>query len=284
MSTMDQLKELRERTGLPMLECKKALTQSGGDIDAAIEALRKKGQLKAAKKSSRVTAEGVVAIRVTDSATTAYMLEVNCETDFVARDEGFLALVKRGLDLAEQEDLSNVAELAEKLEQAREELVQKIGENITIRRLVRLQDKVVGGYVHGGRKAALVALKGKGSVEMCDDVAMHVVASAPLVTRREEMPASQMEKEKEVYTAQAGLSGKPAQIVEKMVEGRLKKFLSESCLVDQPFVKNPDQTVGQLVEQAGAEVAGFARMEVGEGIEKAESNFAEEVMAQANRS
>ena len=277
------VKELRERTGLGMMECKKALAAADNDIEKAIEELRKSSGMKAAKKAGRTAADGVVAIRVADDASAGTMVEVNSETDFVARDEGFLAFVGQVVDAAHGRKVDDVAALMEgELEAAREALVQKIGENIGVRRiaLVNAEDGVVGSYVHGNNRiAVLVKMKG-GDAELARDVAMHVAAVNPQVVSPEDMPEEVVAKEKEIFAAQAQESGKPAEIIEKMIGGRIKKFLAENSLLEQDFVKDPDVTVGKLVSAAGAEVLGFVRYEVGEGIEKDQMDFAAEVAAQ----
>jgi elongation factor Ts len=277
------VKELRERTGLGLLECKKALAEAGGDIDAAIEALRKSSGMKAAKKAGRTAADGVVAIQTAADGSFGAMVEVNSETDFVARDENFLGFVSTVVGKAFEEQISDVETLAGgETEDARQALVQKIGENISVRRVVnhRASDGVIGGYVHGNNRiAVLVALKG-GSQELARDVAMHVAAVNPQVVSPADMPEEQVAKEREIYAAQAQDSGKPPEIVEKMIDGRIRKFLSENSLTEQAFVKDPDTTVGKLVASAGAEVVGFTRFEVGEGIEVEKVDFAAEVAAQ----
>ena len=277
------VKELRERTGLGLLECKKALADAGGDIDAAIEALRKSSGMKAAKKAGRTAADGVVAIQTAADGSFGAMVEVNSETDFVARDENFLGFVSTVVGKAFEEQISDVETLAGgETEDARQALVQKIGENISVRRVVnhRASDGVIGGYVHGNNRiAVLVALKG-GSEELARDVAMHVAAVNPQVVSPADMPEEQVAKEREIYAAQAQDSGKPPEIVEKMIDGRIRKFLSENSLTEQAFVKDPDTTVGKLVASAGAEVVGFTRFEVGEGIEVEKVDFAAEVAAQ----
>lgn len=280
--TASLVKELRERTGLGMMECKKALVEAQGDIEKAIEELRKSSGMKAAKKAGRTAADGVVAAKVAADGSFGVLLEVNSETDFVARDGNFLAFVNQVLDKAFASKQSDVAALMDgELEAARQALVQKIGENISVRRVrvVAAGSGVVGFYVHSTNKiAVLVALKG-GDVDLAKDIAMHVAAVNPQVVRQEDMSADVIAKEKEIYTAQAAESGKPADIVEKMVMGRVKKFLAENALLDQPFVKDPDTTVGALVKKAGADVVEFARFEVGEGIEKETVDFAAEVAA-----
>jgi len=277
------VKELRERTGLGLLECKKALSEADGDIDAAIEALRKSSGMKAAKKAGRTAADGVVAIKTADDGSFAAMVEVNSETDFVARDENFLGFVQSVVGKAFGERIADVEALAAgETEDARQALVQKIGENISVRRVMthEASDGVVGGYVHGNNRiAVLVSLKG-GSDELARDVAMHVAAVNPQVVSPDDMPAEQVAKEREIYAAQAQDSGKPPEIVEKMIDGRIRKFLSENSLTEQAFVKDPDMTVGKLVSAAGAEVLSFTRFEVGEGIEVEKVDFAAEVAAQ----
>jgi elongation factor Ts len=277
------VKELRERTGLGLLECKKALAACGGDIELAIEELRKSSGAKAAKKAGRTAADGVVAARVAADGSYAVVIEVNSETDFVARDAGFLAFVDKVLAAAFSGRQTDVAALMSgELEATREALVQKIGENIGVRRidLLSADAGVVGAYVHGNNRiAVLVALSG-GDAELARDVAMHVAAANPQVVSPADMPAEAIAKEREIYTAQAQDSGKPADIVEKMIGGRIKKFLAENSLVEQAFVKNPDITVGKLAAGAGATVTSFVRFEVGEGIVVDKVDFAEEVAAQ----
>ena len=277
------VKELRERTGLGLLECKKALAACGGDIEQAIEELRKSSGMKAAKKAGRTAADGVIAARVADDGSYAVLAEVNSETDFVARDAGFLAFVDKVLDAAftgKQTDVE--ALMAGELEAAREALVQKIGENIGVRRIAMLSadSGVVGAYVHGNNRiGVLVALSG-GDNDLAKDVAMHVAAVNPQVVAPADMPAEVIAKEEEIYTAQAQDSGKPAEIIEKMIGGRIKKFLAENSLLEQAFVKDPDITVGKLVGNAGSAVSAFVRFEVGECIEVEKVDFAEEVAAQ----
>ena len=277
--TASLVKELRDRTGLGMMECKRALAQSEGDIDKAIEDLRKSSGMKAAKKAGRTAADGVVAFRAEGGY--GLVLEVNSETDFVARDAGFQGFVNTVLDAAysaKQTDV--VALMAGGLETERQELVQKIGENISPRRIDSVEAPVVGGYVHSNsRIAVLVGLSG-GSEELAKDVAMHVAAVNPAVVNSDDMPVDLVAAEKEIFAAQARESGKPEEIIEKMIAGRVAKFLKESSLVDQPFVKDPDTTVGKLVKAEGAEVLSFIRFEVGEGIEVEEVDFAAEVAAQ----
>lgn len=279
------VKELRERTGLGLLECKKALAAADGDIDKAIEELRKSSGMKAAKKAGRTAADGVVAARVADDGSYGVLVEVNSETDFVARDDNFLAFVEQVVDAAFSGKQTDVAALMEgDLESAREALVQKIGENIGVRRveLVDAGEGIVGSYVHGNNRiAVLTELKG-GDQDLAKDVAMHVAAVNPQVVSPDDMPEDVVNKEKEIFTAQAAESGKPPEIIEKMIGGRIKKFLAENSLVEQAFVKDPDVTVGKLVSGAGASVSSFVRFEVGEGIEVEKVDFADEVAAQLN--
>jgi len=283
--TASMVKELRERTGLPMMECKKALTEADGDIEKAIEDLRKASGLKAAKKAGRTAADGVVAAKVAEDGSYGVLVEVNSETDFVARDDNFQAFVAKVVDKAFADRQEDVAALMQgELEEAREALVQKIGENIGVRRIQLVEAPVVGAYVHSNNRiAAIVALSG-GDVETARDVAMHVTAVNPQVVKPEDMSEEVLEKEKEIIKAQPDMEGKPAEIVEKMMGGRIKKFLKENSLVEQPFVKNPDVTVAKLVKDAGGDVSSFVRFEVGEGIEKEEVDFAAEVAAQVKSS
>ncbi len=277
------VKELRERTGLGLLECKKALAAAGGDVEVAIEELRKSSGMKAAKKAGRTAADGVVSMRITANGTSGVIGEVNSETDFVARDENFLSFVSQVMDAAVAAQTDDVTVIAGgDVETSRQALVQKIGENISVRRVAaRSTDSgAVGGYVHGNsRIAVLVELEG-GNAELAKDVAMHVAAVNPAVVSPSDMPAELLQKEREIFTAQAADSGKPPEIVEKMIEGRVRKYLSENSLTEQAFVKDPDTTVGKLVSAAGARVVGFTRFEVGEGIEVEKVDFAAEVAAQ----
>ncbi|CAA0078648.1 Elongation factor Ts [Zhongshania aliphaticivorans] len=281
--TASMVKELRDRTGLGMMECKRALNDANGDIDLAIEEMRKSSGMKAAKKAGRTAADGVVSTKVAEDGSYGVAVEVNSETDFVARDEGFLAFVAKVVDKAFTTKATDVAELMNgELEAAREALVQKIGENISVRRslVVSAEDGVVDSYVHSNNRiAVLVALKG-GDAELARDVAMHVAAVNPRVAKSADMPEEEILKEREIFTAQAAESGKPAEIIEKMIEGRIRKFLSENSLVDQAFVKEPELTVGKLLKNNNADIQTFVRFEVGEGIEKEEVDFAAEVAAQ----
>ncbi|MFT6190003.1 MAG: elongation factor Ts [Oleispira sp.] len=273
------VKELRERTGLGMMECKKALAANEGDIDLAIEDLRKNSGLKAAKKADRAAAEGKVFVAT--NGNTIFAVEVNSETDFAAGDSNFLGFSEKVVaKVAETKETDVATVMAGDLESAREALVQKIGENINVRRIFSLESDVVGSYVHSnGKLAALVALKG-GNEDVARDIAMHITALNPVVVNADDMPAELVAKEEEIIKAQPDMAGKPDAIVEKMMGGRIKKFLKESSLTEQPFVKNPDMTVGQLAKEAGAEIVSFQRIAVGEGIEIAEVDFAAEVAAQ----
>ena len=280
--TAAMVKELRERTGLGMMECKKALVEAGGSVEQAIDELRKSSGLKAAKKAGRTAAEGVAVLSVADDNKSATILEVNSETDFVARDDNFLNFANDVLAVAVKNGETDVAKLMEgDLEAKREALVQKIGENITVRRIVRIEGAVVAGYVHSTNKIASVVAVTAGSADTARDVAMHVAAVNPRVGKAEDMPQEEVEREKDIIRAQPDMEGKPSEIVEKMMTGRIQKFLKENSLVDQPFVKNSDQTVGALLKAEGAELSGFIRLEVGEGIEKEEVDFAAEVAAAA---
>jgi len=277
------VKELRERTSLGMMECKNALVEADGDIDQAIELLRKASGMKAAKKAGRTAAEGVVLVKIASDNSAGVMLEVNSETDFAAKEQNFTNFAKQVLDAVFESKESDVSKLMEgDLEEARLGLVQKIGENITVRRAAVIAEEglTVGSYVHSNNKiAVLVSLHG-GDEELAKDVAMHVAAVNPMVVNAEEVPADVLSKESEIYTAQAAESGKPADIVEKMVSGRLRKFIEEVTLTEQAFVRDPDIKVGKLVKDGNAEIVSFIRYEVGEGIEVAVVDFAAEVAEQ----
>lgn len=279
------VKELRERTGLGLLECKKALAETDGDVELAIENLRKASGLKAAKKADRTAADGVVAIKVADDNSRAVILEVNSETDFVARDANFLAFVDSVISKAFADNQTDVAALMQgELESAREALVQKIGENISVRRVSVVEGGVVDGYVHSNNRIAVITQLEGGNSELARDVSMHVAAVNPQVVKPEDMPAELVEKEQDIIKAQPDMAGKPAEIVEKMMQGRINKYLKENSLLEQPFVKNPELSVGKLVQQAGASVNSFVRYEVGEGIAVETVDFAEEVAAQVKAS
>ncbi|MGA7802061.1 MAG: translation elongation factor Ts [Gammaproteobacteria bacterium] len=288
--TAAQVKELRERTGSGMMECKKALVESDGDMEASVELLRKSGLAKADKKAGRVAAEGLVVIETGADGKDAAMVEVNCETDFVAKKEEFQDFAKAVAErtLASSPDsVEGLLAMALKdgdaatVDDARKELVAKLGENVNVRRFVRIHADagVMGSYLHGSRIGVLVQMEG-GDAELARDVAMHVAASRPVCVDEAQVSQDMLDKEREIFSAQAEASGKPAEIIEKMVQGRLKKFLGEITLLGQPFVKDPDTSVGKLLEKAGATVLSFERLELGEGIEKKSENFADEVMAQ----
>ncbi len=285
--TASMVKELRERTGLGMMDCKKALTEADGDMERAIEDLRKRSALKAAKKADRTAAEGLLGVRVADDGSRGSIVEVNIETDFAAKNDKFIAFVDQVADAALAAGAVSVDQLMTgELEDTRSKLVQEIGENISVRRVATLdapEGARVYEYTHTDqRKAALVVVSG-GDAELARGVAMHVTAQNPMVLRGSDVPADVQAKEREIYTAQAADSGKPPEIVEKMVEGRMRKFLSESSLLEQPYVRDPDQKVGKMLSSAGAECHGFVRFEVGEGIERAAADFAAEVAEQVQK-
>ena len=285
--TAEAVKQLRERTGAGMMECKKALVETKGDLDAAAELMRKQGLAKADKKAARIAAEGVVAMARSGDARTAALVEVNCETDFVAREQDFRAFAQAVADCAlalRPADLAALGEArlasGESVEERRRNLVAKIGENISVRRFAVLTSPGhLGAYVHGTRIGALTALEG-GTARLAHDLAMHVAASNPRYLSAEQVPAAVVAKEREILTSQAQGEGKPPEIVAKMVEGRLRKVLGEITLAGQPFVKDPDVTVEKLLKGAGARVLAFERFEVGAGIEKKQDDFVAEVMAQ----
>ena len=286
--TASMVKELRERTGLGMMDCKKALAAAEGNIEKAIEDLRKNSALKAEKKSSRIAAEGIVLTKIAEDGNYGVVIEVNSETDFAARDENFLGFAQDALELAFCNSDADVGSLLAKgLEAERQALVQKIGENINLRRVDRLKfenadEGIVESYVHSNNKiAVLLTLRG-GDEAIARDIAMHVAAINPMVIRAEDVPEDILMRESEIYSAQARESGKPEEIVEKMIGGRLRKFITEVTLLEQPFVKDPDAKIGDLLREAGADIVNFVRYEVGEGIDKEELNFAKEVAAQAN--
>ncbi|EMX5228853.1 TPA: elongation factor Ts [Pseudomonas aeruginosa] len=279
--TAAMVKELRERTGLGMMECKKALTAAGGDIEKAIDDMRAAGAIKAAKKAGNIAAEGSIAVKIAADNKAAVIIEVNSQTDFLALQDDFKGFVAESLEKAFNEKLTDAAPLVEAREEARLALVAKTGENVNIRRLTRVEGDVVGAYLHGHRIGVVVNLKG-GNPELAKDIAMHVAASNPQFLSASEVSEEAITKEKEIFLALNAdkIAGKPENIVENMVKGRISKFLAEASLVEQPFVKNPEVKVGDLAKQAGAEIVSFVRYEVGEGIEKAEVDFAAEVAAQ----
>jgi elongation factor Ts len=285
------VKELRERTGAGMMECKKALVETDGDIETAIENMRKSGQAKAAKKAGRIAAEGVIVLSFNDDSSQAAMAEVNCETDFVAKDDNFTSFASAVADRVLASGADDVAGLMDlslhegeetTVNQAREALVAKLGENMNVRRFARFETN--GGklisYRHGVRIGVVLELEG-GDDELGKDLAMHIAATNPVCLSEDQMPQELLDKEREIVTAQAKESGKPDNIIEKMVEGRMRKFLAENTLLGQAFVKDPDTTVAKLLKSRSANLIQFKRFEVGEGIEKKQENFADEVMAQA---
>lgn len=290
MITAELVKELREKTGAGMMDCKKVLTETNGNMEKAIELLRERGIAKAAKKSERIAAEGLVATYVSDDKKIGALIEVNAETDFVAKNSDFRTFVA---DVVEQVAIKNPADVEKLLNQesikvagktVKEVLTDKIatiGENMSIRRFVRYEsDGLVESYIHGDGKIGVLVELEKGESDLAKDICMQVAAARPEYLNREEVPQEKVQKEMEILKAQAMNEGKPAQIAEKMVQGRIGKFYSEICLLEQPFVKEPEMKVEKLIESKGAKVTRFARFEKGEGLEKKEENFAEEVMKQ----
>ena len=283
------VKELRERTGAGMMDCKKALMETSADLEAAIDLMRASGAAKAAKKSGRVASEGLVNLTVSDDSKNAVILEVNSETDFVTKGSAFIDFVDALGSLALKNKpeslevfLSQTLGSGETVDEARQGIIAKIGENISVRRLqiVTTENGVLGAYKHGERIAVLAVLSGADG-ELAKDIAMHVAASKPECVSEDQLSSELVEREKAIFIEQAKESGKPDNIIEKMIIGRMKKFVNEVTLYGQSFVKDPDTTVGALVKSKGAEVESFIRYEVGEGMEKKEDNFVEEVMAQA---
>lgn len=285
--TAAMVKELRARTDAPMMKCKKFLQEAGGDLEEAVALMRKADPKAADKRADKVAAEGIVLSALSDDAKTAWLVEINCETDFVARDENFKQFASKLVDLIKAADTTDVEaamalpyEGEKNVDAVRQELVAKIGENIKLRRIERLTaDGLVGVYRHGDRIGVMVGLDAA-HADLAKDIAMHIAACSPKVVSGDDMPAELLAQEREIYMGQAKESGKPEEIVAKMVEGRVNKFLKENSLLGQPFVKDPNQSVADLLKAAGANVTGFVRFEVGEGIEKKVDNFADEVMAQ----
>jgi elongation factor Ts len=286
--TASLVKELRERTGSGMMECKKALVETDGDIEAAAELMRKSGAAKADKKAGRVAADGAIKLMVSDDGKTAVILEINSETDFVAKDDNFQAFADQVLAVIAKQQPASVEQLAslqlesgQSVEEARQALIAKVGENIQVRRFQRVEsDASIASYAHGARIGVLV--DSSADADLARDIAMHIAAVNPQFVDQNAIPAEFIEKEKGILIAQAESSGKPAEIIEKMIQGRLDKFLAEVTLMGQPFVKDPDQKVSKLLANAGAEVNSFIRYEVGEGIEKKVEDFAAEVASQLN--
>ena len=291
--TAAMVQALRARTGAGMMDCKKALEAAGGNLDAASDAMRKSGQIQAEKKSGRIAAEGLIVIKTKTMTGPALILEVNCETDFVARDENFKQFAEKTAQCALDHQMTTVEALlnftfdtGETVEKTREALVTKLGENIQLRRLQLVASKadtVLGSYVHMGRIGAIVQLKG-GDVQLSKDLALHIIANNPAVISADDIAEQIIAKEREIIMAQSQGSGKPQAVIDKIVEGRLNKFRDEMSLLGQAFVKDPDLRVGQLLRDAGAEVISFVRYAVGEGIEKPTEDFAEAVMAQVKSS
>lgn len=283
--TASMVKELRDRTGAGMMDCKKSLVEVNGDIDAAIELLRTSGQAKAEKKASRVAADGRVAIK--SNTSDAVIIEINSETDFVAKDENFINFSDSVANLLLEKDVESIEQLSElvlsdskTVEEARTELISKVGENISIRRFNKISDSVnLGIYSHGSRIGSIVSLSG-GSENLAKDIAMHIAASNPICIDVNGVPSDLIEREKRIYNEQALSSGKPPEIIEKMVQGKMSKYLKEITLLGQSFVKDPDISIENLLKNSNAVVTDFIRYEVGEGIEKKEENFADEVMKQ----
>lgn len=286
--TAAMVKDLRERTGAGMMECKKALVETNGDIEAAIEHMRKSGLAKADKKAGRTAAEGTIVIKTSDDGKRAVMVEVNCETDFVTKGDDFLNFANAVADVIMENNPTDLDVLlttpmagGETVADTLKNLIAKIGENMNVRRfrIIDSEGGTLANYMHGSRIGVVVDMQG-GSTELARDIAMHIAASRPQAISEEHISADVIEKEKEIFAAQAQESGKPAEIIEKMITGRIKKFLKEITLLGQPFVKDPDQTVEKLLKEAGASVVRFERLEVGEGIEKKKEDFAAEVMSQ----
>lgn len=284
--TASLVKELRERTGSGMMECKKALVECSGDIEAAVELMRKSGAARADKKASRIAADGAIKALVTDDRKSAAILEINSETDFVAKDDNFQSFADGVLQAVLDHKPASVEELSSlslasgsTVEEARQALIAKVGENIQVRRFEIIEsEQGVALYLHGSRIGVLV--DSSAEIDMARDIAMHIAAVNPQFVDESSIPPEFIEKEKGILAAQAQDSGKPAEIIEKMIQGRLNKFLAEVTLAGQPFVKDPDQTVGKLLANAGASISGFIRYEVGEGIEKKVEDFAAEVASQ----
>ncbi len=275
------VKELRERTGQGMMDCKKALEAAGGDIEKAIDDMRAAGSIKAAKKAGNIAAEGAIAAKVADDGKSGVIIEINSQTDFLALQDDFKGFVSESLDKAAAAGYTDAAPLIADQEAAREALIAKCGENVNIRRLTRVEGDVIGAYLHGHRIGVLVTLKG-GDAELAKDIAMHVAASNPQFLDPTQVSDEAVAKEKEIFLALNAekIAGKPENIVENMIKGRINKFLSEASLVEQPFIKDPDVKVGDLAKKAGAQIIDFVRYEVGEGIERADVDFAAEVAAQ----
>ena len=285
--TAAMVKELRERTGSGMMECKKALVASEGDLEVAIEQMRKSGLAKADKKSGRIAAEGKVGVKVANDGKAAGIVDINCETDFVSKGDEFGAFVNNVAEVILDNEVADTKQLlnlpmagGQTVDHRRREMIAKLGENITIRRFEKITSQGgTGCYIHGGRIGVVLALD-KEDANLAKDIAMHVAASNPFCISEDEVPAEMIQKEKEIFVSQAQESGKPAEIIEKMITGKIKKYLGEITLLGQPFIKDDKVTVGKLLQNNDNAVLRIVRYEVGEGIEKKEENFAEEVMAQ----
>jgi len=280
MISASQVKELREKTGLGLMDCKKALQEANGDIDLAIEELRKTSGIKASKKSGRSAADGLIGIEMQDQ--NIFMVEVNCETDFVARDDSYISFTKEVLEIySKNPDMSLEQLLETGIEDSRERLVQKLGENIIVRRMAKTDNSsTIGSYLHSNHKiGCLVSLDG-GDEELANDIAMHASATDPMAVNPSDIPEDVLSKEREIFKAQSEESGKPPEIIEKMIEGKISKFLSEVSLTDQDFVKDPNTKISQLLNEKNATILSFTRFEVGEGIEVEKVDFATEVMSQ----
>ena len=277
------VKELRERTAADMMECKKALVEANGDIELAIDNMRKSGQAKAAKKAGRIAAEGIILAKVSADGKYGVILELNCETDFVAKDAGFKAFGEEVINAALAEKIADIDVLKAKFEEQRANLVAKIGENINIRRVAVLEGDILGTYLHGARIGVMVAATGADE-ELVKHIAMHIAASKPEYVKPDDVPAEVVAREHQIQLDIAIESGKPREIAEKMVEGRMRKFTGEVSLTGQNFVMDPSKTVGDLLKENNADVVNFIRFEVGEGIEKVETDFAAEVAAMSKQS
>ena len=278
----EQVRELRSKTGLGLMDCKKALQESSGNIDLAIVNLRKSSALKAEKKSSRTALEGIILARSIESIKWIVMVEVNCETDFVAKDKNFLNFCNKVLESAQEFYNSDelLKRISEEVEEERKALVQKVGENVVVRRIESIEGEILNFYIHNNKKiASAVSLK-FGKKEIAKEIAMHVVASNPLVVRPNDLSESLVDKEKQIIKALVSKEDKPKEIIDKMIQGRIDKYFSEVSLLRQPFIKDPNQTVENFLKNSGSEIISFVRMEVGEGIEKEEKDFASEVISQ----
>ena len=279
--TFDRVKELREKTGLGLMDCKKALEEANGDLDLAIEELRKSSGLKASKKSSRSAADGLIGIKSFEGK--SFMVEINCETDFVARDDSFNSFMQEVLEIVSSNRDKSLEELLEEgIEEKREKLVQKLGENIVVRRIAASVDNAdsSGVYLHSNNKIGTIISLKEGTEELAKDIAMHAAATDPMAISPSDISQDVIDKEREIYVAQSEESGKPAEIVEKMIEGKIRKFLSEVSLTEQEFVKDPTIKINDLLKNNNASIVGFTRFEVGEGIEVEKVDFASEVMSQ----